>query len=74
LSVEDTGIGIHPEDMEHLFDRFYRGRDVSQSTKPGTGLGLSIVKEIVEQHQGTIEIGSELGHGTSFTISLPIAR
>jgi two-component system phosphate regulon sensor histidine kinase PhoR len=74
LSVEDTGIGIHPEDMEHLFDRFYRGRDVSQSTKPGTGLGLSIVKEIVEQHHGTIEIGSELGHGTSFTISLPIAR
>jgi signal transduction histidine kinase len=74
LSVEDTGIGIHPEDMEHLFDRFYRGRDVSQSTKPGTGLGLSIVKEIVEQHEGKIEIGSQVDHGTSFTILLPIAH
>ena len=73
LCVEDTGIGIHPEDMDHLFDRFYRGRDVSQSTKSGTGLGLSIVKEIVDQHQGTIEIGSELGNGTIFTISLPTA-
>ena len=72
LVVEDTGIGIHPEDMEHLFDRFYRGQDVSQSTKPGTGLGLSIVKEIVDQHRGEIEIGSEVNHGTSFTISLPI--
>lgn len=73
LAIEDTGIGIHPEDMEHLFDRFYRGRDVSQSTKPGTGLGLSIVKEIVEQHRGKIEVGSQLHHGTSFTVSLPIA-
>ena len=72
LSVEDTGIGIHPEDMEHLFDRFYRGQGVSQSSKPGTGLGLSIVKEIVDQHGGTIEIGSQVNHGTSFTIALPI--
>lgn len=72
LTVTDTGIGIPPEEIPHLFDRFYRGRDVSQSTIPGTGLGLAIVKEIVDVHAGKISIESRPGEGTTFIIKLPV--
>lgn len=73
LSVEDSGIGITPEDMPHLFGRFYRGRHASQSDIPGTGLGLAIVKEIVDQHHGDIEVRSEVGKGSAFFVWLPTA-
>ena len=71
--VSDTGIGIDPEDREHLFERFYRGVVGRQSEEPGTGLGLAIAKEIIERHQGQIEIESTgvPGEGTTFTIWLP---
>jgi PAS domain S-box-containing protein len=73
LSVEDSGIGITPEDLPHLFGRFYRGRHASQSDIPGTGLGLAIVKEIVDQHGGSIEVRSSVGKGSAFVVWLPLA-
>jgi signal transduction histidine kinase len=71
LQVRDTGVGIAPGDMPHLFERFYRGRNVSRSIHPGTGLGLAIVKEIVDTHQGRIEVESQPGIGTTFSVYLP---
>jgi signal transduction histidine kinase len=71
LSVSDTGMGIDPDDLPHLFERFYRGKQVSQSKTHGTGLGLAIVKEILELHEGDIDIASELGKGSTFQIWLP---
>ena len=71
LEVEDTGVGIAPEDRLHLFERFYRGETAKQTNVPGTGLGLSIVKEIVDLHGGTIEIESEVGRGTTVLVCFP---
>lgn len=72
LRVSDDGIGISEEEMPHLFDRFYRGQRTGQSNIPGTGLGLAIVKEIVDLHQGQIEVTSQLNEGTRFSIYVPI--
>lgn len=72
LWVQDTGMGIDPEDMPHLFERFYRGRRVRQSRIQGTGLGLAIVKEIVDLHEGSIEIKSAVDKGSTFCVRLPI--
>ncbi len=69
ISVEDNGSGIHPEDLYHIFKRFYRSR-FSQATQ-GIGLGLSLAKSIIEAHQGSVEVRSQLGQGTVFTVSLP---
>jgi len=71
LEVEDTGMGIEQEDFPHLFERFYRGRKVRQSNIHGTGLGLAIVKEIVDLHEGKIEVESVFGRGTRITVRLP---
>ncbi len=72
LTVSDTGIGIPPEHLPHVFDRFFRvpGRDQT----PGTGLGLAIVREIVTAHHGEIACASEPGQGTTFRITLPPAK
>ena len=70
IDLEDTGSGIHPEDLYHIFKRFYRSR-FSKDTQ-GIGLGLPLAKSIIEAHQGSIEVHSELGHGTIFTINFPI--
>jgi CheY-like chemotaxis protein/anti-sigma regulatory factor (Ser/Thr protein kinase) len=67
--VEDTGIGIRPDQASRIFERFYRARE--GTTTPGTGLGLSIVKSLVELHDGRIEVESEPGHGATFTVLLP---
>lgn len=72
LEVQDTGIGIDPDDRPHLFERFYRGKQVRQTKIHGTGLGLAIVKEIVELHNGSINLQSELEKGSTFTIRFPI--
>jgi len=71
--VSDTGLGIQKEDQAHLFERFYRGEVGRESRKPGTGLGLAIAKEIVDRHQGLIEIDSSgvTGEGATFTILIP---
>lgn len=74
MSVDDTGGGISAEDIPHLFDRFYRGQNVSQSTIPGTGLGLSVVREIVELHGGTIKVINNTDGGASFRIMLPSSQ
>jgi PAS domain S-box-containing protein len=70
LEVRDTGLGIAPDDLPHLFERFYRGSRTQQIR--GTGLGLAIVKEIVVLHDGRIEVESEAGVGTTFRVYLPI--
>lgn len=72
LEVGDTGVGIEQEDIPHLFDRFYRGKNVRQSQIHGTGLGLAIVKEIVDLHGGSIEVNSEAGNGAIFRVWLPV--
>ncbi len=74
LAVEDTGIGIAPDDIPHIFDRFYRGRRTQRRETPGTGLGLAIVKEIVDLHQGRIEVESGIKQGTTFRVWLPVFR
>ena len=73
MSVADTGMGIPPLEVPHVFERFYRASNVSQSTMPGTGLGLSLVKELVDMHHGDIEITSELNKGTTITLALPLS-
>jgi signal transduction histidine kinase len=65
LRVYDTGVGIPPEDMPHIFERFYRGRGHNAE---GSGLGLAIVKSIVEAHGGQVSVESSAGEGTAFTL------
>ena len=71
LQVTDQGPGISPTDQPHIFDKFYRGSNIS-SDIAGSGLGLAIVKTIVENHQGRIWLESTLGKGSSFFIVLPV--
>jgi heavy metal sensor kinase len=71
--VEDTGHGIEPEHLPHLFERFYRTDWARAKDSGGTGLGLPIVKEIVEAHGGTIVVTSQVNKGSIFTLRLPIA-
>lgn len=71
LQVVDQGPGISPADQPHIFDKFYRGSNIS-SDIAGSGLGLAIVKTIVESHQGRIWLESTIGKGSSFFIVLPI--
>ncbi|MDO8964031.1 MAG: ATP-binding protein [Coriobacteriia bacterium] len=73
LEVQDQGIGIDPESVPRLFDRFFRV-DESRATPRGTGLGLSIAKEIVEAHDSTIAVRSRLGAGATFSFDLPLAK
>ena len=70
IVVKDNGCGIHPEDIHHIFKRFYRSR-FSKDTQ-GIGLGLPLAKAVIEAHGGAIEVDSELGRGTSFTINFLI--
>lgn len=71
VSISDTGIGLKDEDVEKLFDEFYRvENEINQNVK-GSGLGLSLVKKIVEAHNGTIAVKSKIGEGTTFYFTLP---
>lgn len=67
--IKDEGKGINPSDVKHIFKRFYKGN--FEQNKEGMGLGLYLCKEIIESHQGTISVSSQVGRGTTFTIRLP---
>ncbi len=72
ITVKDTGVGIPPEELPKIFDKFYRVKHPKTRHVTGTGLGLSIVKGIIEAHQGTIDVQSYPDRGTSFTVLLPL--
>jgi len=73
IEVADTGVGIAPEHLPHLFERFYRVDKARSRSDGGAGLGLAISRWITEAHGGTISVTSQIGHGTTFTVSLPEA-
>ena len=72
VSIADRGIGIPPEDVEHLFTRFFRAKNAVSEHFQGTGLGLSIVAKVIEQHGGKIDLESTQGVGTTFFVEIPL--
>ncbi|HHY91896.1 MAG TPA: cell wall metabolism sensor histidine kinase WalK [Firmicutes bacterium] len=74
VQVEDSGRGITPEDLERIFERFYRVDKARSRSEGGTGLGLAIVKHIIELHGGKVEAQSEVGKGTTISFTLPIGK
>ena len=74
LEVADTGIGIAPDDLRHIYTRFWRGDRSRSRATGGTGIGLAIVHELVRAHDGRIDIDSTPGHGTRFRITLPASQ
>jgi two-component system, OmpR family, phosphate regulon sensor histidine kinase PhoR len=71
FKISDTGMGISAQDQLHIFERFYKTDKSRTRSKEGSGLGLSIVKKILDLHKGTIHVESEVGKGTTFTVSFP---
>jgi signal transduction histidine kinase len=71
LSIEDTGIGIKREDISQIFERFYKADNSRTQNSSSTGLGLSIVKDIIKEHNGQIEVNSQINKGTTFIVTLP---
>ncbi|MCS7039817.1 MAG: HAMP domain-containing histidine kinase, partial [Caldilineales bacterium] len=74
LRVSDTGVGIPAADLPYVFERFYRGDKARHTATGESGLGLAIARSLVEAHGGTIAVASEEGKGTTFTITLPMAK
>ena len=74
IAVKDFGVGIKKEEIDKVFERFYRGGDELTRTVRGSGLGLTIVKQIVESHHGNVHVESEPGCGSTFSIRLPLQR
>ena len=72
ISIKDSGIGISQEDLPHIFDGFYRGK--SGQAMAGHGIGLAVSRQIVDAHNGSISVKSELGKGTTFMVSLPVSN
>ena len=72
FEVQDTGVGISPEDLPHVFERFYRGDKARRTVTGGAGLGLAITRRIVDYHGGDIEVESQVGAGTTIRIVLPV--
>ena len=72
IDFRDTGVGIPPDEIDKIFDRFYRAS--TAATIGGTGLGLSIVKSIAEAHGGSVSVSSEVGVGTTFRVSIPMSQ
>ncbi|MBA3876999.1 MAG: hypothetical protein C0498_08690 [Anaerolinea sp.] len=71
IEVADTGVGIPPEELPRIFERFYRGTRANEARGSGSGLGLAIVRSIVEMHGGSVTVESRLGTGSTFTVTLP---
>jgi hypothetical protein len=72
VCVEDSGVGIAPEQLPHVFDKFYQADNQARASAPGTGLGLAITKQIVEAHGGMIGAESTPDVGTRFVLLLPV--
>jgi signal transduction histidine kinase len=71
IEVTDTGVGIDPDEMPHIFERFYRGSRANEARGSGSGLGLAIVRSIVDMHGGTVVVESRVGVGSRFIVDLP---
>ena len=71
IDVADTGVGIDPGELPHIFERFYRGSRANEVRSSGSGLGLAIVHSIVDMHGGTVEVESRVGTGSRFIVTLP---
>lgn len=74
LKVQDTGIGIPPEELPRLFERFHRVQSTTSRSQEGTGIGLALVKELVELHGGSVGVESVLGQGSTFTVIIPLGK
>ncbi len=74
VSIQDPGVGIPPEQMYHIFDRYHHLETVGEHLFGGVGLGLPVAKQVMEQHNGNISVISELGVGSTFTLTIPIER
>ena len=74
ISIKDNGIGISEEDLQHIFDRYFRVENPDSFVQTGSGIGLALTKELTELHTGKIEVTSRLGKGTSFRVLLPIGK
>ncbi len=74
VSIQDPGVGIPPDQMYHIFDRYHHLESVGDHLFGGVGLGLPIAKQVVEQHGGSISVVSSPGEGSTFTLTIPIER
>ncbi|PXY46928.1 hybrid sensor histidine kinase/response regulator transcription factor [Flavobacterium hydrophilum] len=74
ITIADTGSGIHKDDLNRIFDRFYQVNNLNKDYYGTTGIGLEVVKEFVELHKGKIDVESELGKGTKFTVTFPLGK
>ena len=73
VAVIDNGLGIAQDEIPHIFDQYYRSRNPNARRLKGTGIGLAIVKYIMEAHGGHVEVLSELGEGTTFSLHFPLS-
>jgi PAS domain S-box-containing protein len=74
FSIADSGIGIAPDDLPHLFEKFYRGKQREARAQPGSGLGLAIVHSIAANHRGRVWVDSEIGKGSTFYLQIPLTQ
>lgn len=72
LEVRDTGVGIPPDDLPYIFERFYRAQNARTRASEGTGIGLALVQELVRLHGGTVQVSSMLSKGSAFTVTIPV--
>ncbi|HEX2349423.1 MAG TPA: PAS domain S-box protein [Ktedonobacterales bacterium] len=72
LEVRDTGVGIPPDDLPYIFERFYRAQNAHTLASEGTGIGLALVQELVRLHGGTVQVSSMLSKGSAFTVTIPV--